>query len=773
MLKLKKYQQHVISELEEFLVNSKKYGTEKGHKIAFIEKTDSKYNEQNLSVQFVCIKIPTGGGKTLVGCHILNSIYDKFSRDKNQKGLVLWLVPTDAIRTQTLNALRNREHPYREVLDHYFTNNVKIMDFKEALSIKKSDIEDNLCLLVASLSAFRITDKEGRKAYADNGNLLEHFDGVPEGTLEKDDAGQIKYSLMNVIKLAKPIVIIDEGHNAKTVLSLDMLKEMDPSFVLEYTATPRIESNILVNVTVSELKEEKMVKIPIYLNNVAQWQQTVREGVAKRIELEKIAKKVKGEYIRPIALIQAEQEKEDKKKIYVQKIIDFLIEEGIDESEIAIKTGKQDQISDIDLFSKKCPIRYILTVNALKEGWDNSFAYVLISVANIESRISVEQTIGRIIRLPYTKEKKQEELNVSYVYTSSRNFKEAASSLEKGLLANGYSKKDFKELTKSIEKNNIFEKSVPDKDIKIPFIGIKDEDYRNLEYFQDLIGEDFDLGKQKIPTEFDLYYDQNRRQKVDYEGDQTKRSEQTRLDVVYDFKDFSKEHLINWLDKKILRKEYSQNEKIKYFTKFIDTILKSKKYNLSELSINCYKLKDILEKQIDDLELAKSTKTFSELEKQGKLNLDKVFLDLPDKITIDNVGDHRFENHLYSRAGVLNSEESDLAIKIDQSKDIISWWYRNPEKKAEAIYLQGWQRNKFYPDFIVKTKSGKYLLVEYKGENLLTNEDTTYKINLGKKWEELTPPNYLFFLVAKGKSSIAKKRGVLGMEEFGKKLSEL
>ena len=155
-------------------------------------------------------------------------------------------------------------------------------------------------------------------------------------------------------------------------------------------------------------------------------------------------------------LMQAEQEKEDKKKIYVQKIIDFLIEEGIDESEIAIKTGKQDQISDIDLFSKKCPIRYILTVNALKEGWDNSFAYVLISVANIESRISVEQTIGRIIRLPNTKEKKQEDLNVSYVYTSSRNFKEAASSLEKGLLANGYSKKDFKELTKTIEKENIF-----------------------------------------------------------------------------------------------------------------------------------------------------------------------------------------------------------------------------------------------------------------------------------------------------------------------------
>lgn len=762
MLQLKKYQQRSIDELEDFLENSREYGIEKGHKIAFIEKTDLKYNDQDLTAPFVCIKIPTGGGKTIVGCHMLNSIYEKYSRGKNQKGLVLWLVPTDAIRTQTLNALRNREHPYREVLDHYFSNNIKIMDFKESLSIKKSDIEDNLCILIASLSAFRISDKEGRKAYADNGNLLEHFENIAEGTLEKDEDGQVKYSLINVIKLAKPIIVIDEGHNAKTVLSFDMLKDMDPSFVLEYTATPRSESNILVNVMASELKEEKMVKIPIYLNNVAQWQQTVREGVAKRKELEKITKKEKGEYIRPIALIQAEQEKEDKKKIYVQKIIDFLVDEGIDESEIAIKTGKQDQISGIDLFSKTCPIRYILTVNALKEGWDNSFAYVLISVANIESRISVEQTIGRIIRLPNTKEKKQQELNVSYVYTSSRNFKEAASSLEKGLLANGYSKKDFKELTKTIEKENIFEKISKDKNIKIPFIGIKDGNYRRLDFFQDLIGDDFDLGKQKVPTEFDLYYDQNRRQKVDVEGDQLKRSEQTKLDVIYDFKDFSKERLINWLDKKILKKEYSQTEKLEYFTKFVDTALKSKKYNLSELSINCYKLKDVIENQIDSLELDQASKSFSELEKNGKLILNKVFLDLPDKITIDTVGEDRFENHLYSRAGILNSEESDLAVKIDQLKDVVSWWYRSPEKKIEAIYLQGWQRNKFYPDFIVKTKKGNYALVEYKGENLLTNEDTQYKIKLGEKWQELTGKNYFFFLVHKK-----------NMEEFIKKLQQL
>lgn len=71
------------------------------------------------------------------------------------------------------------------------------------------------------------------------------------------------------------------------------------------------------------------------------------------------------------------------------------------------------------------------------------------------------------------------------------------------------------------------------------------------------------------------------------------------------------------------------------------------------------------------------------------------------------------------------------------------------EKKD--FYIQGWQRDKFYPDFIVKTKSGKYLIVEYKGENLLTNEDTKYKIELGQKWASLAGKNYEFHLVNENK----------------------
>jgi hypothetical protein len=93
------------------------------------------------------------------------------------------------------------------------------------------------------------------------------------------------------------------------------------------------------------------------------------------------------------------------------KIKTFLLDEmKIPEDEIAIKTAKNDEIKGIDLLSPKCPIRYIITVNALKEGWDCPFAYVLISVANIGSRLAVEQTMGRIWRRPQASEKKNLDL---------------------------------------------------------------------------------------------------------------------------------------------------------------------------------------------------------------------------------------------------------------------------------------------------------------------------------------------------------------------------
>ena len=96
------------------------------------------------------------------------------------------------------------------------------------------------------------------------------------------------------------------------------------------------------------------------------------------------------------------------------------------------------------LMSPSCPIRYIITVNALKEGWDCPFAYILASLANKTSQVDVEQILGRILRLPHTSQHTQSALNMSYVLTSSNDFNNTVAHIVKGLNSAGFSDKDYR-----------------------------------------------------------------------------------------------------------------------------------------------------------------------------------------------------------------------------------------------------------------------------------------------------------------------------------------
>ena len=125
MFTLKNYQVRAVQDFETFLDNMTMIPSQANpYDPAFYMMRKEKYIDK-LNVPFVCIKIPTGGGKTVVACHIVNSIYSKYLISKNDKGLVLWLVPTDVIKTQTLDALKDPNHPYRQVIDSKFSNNVK------------------------------------------------------------------------------------------------------------------------------------------------------------------------------------------------------------------------------------------------------------------------------------------------------------------------------------------------------------------------------------------------------------------------------------------------------------------------------------------------------------------------------------------------------------------------------------------------------------------------------------------------------------------------
>lgn len=252
-------------------------------------------------------------------------------------------------------------------------------------------------------------------------------------------------ALIQVLRYLSPVVIVDESHNAGSKLSEEMLKNLNPSFVLDLTATPRKNSNILTYVDARELKRENMVKLPVIVYNRTSHQTVVQDAVHLQNSLEQQARAEEaagGQYIRPIVLFQAQPKTSSDSKTF-DKVKATLVKWGIPEEQIAIKTSKVDELKGVNLMGRDCKIRYIITVNALKEGWDCPFAYILASLANKTSAVDVEQILGRILRQPYARQHKAPLLNASYVLTCSNNFRATLDNIISGLNKAGFSRKDY------------------------------------------------------------------------------------------------------------------------------------------------------------------------------------------------------------------------------------------------------------------------------------------------------------------------------------------
>jgi len=462
MLDLKEYQTRALHWLKRYFQECRRLGAN----TAFYETTSQIYEGDGIGYRkvkefpglpYVCLRIPTGGGKTLVACHAV-AIANKHLLQADYS-LVIWLVPSEAIREQTITALRNRQHPYRQALDAGL-GSVAILDISEALYVTKPVLDGNTVIVVATMQAFRREKKEGLKVYESNGHLMSNFAGVPEETLrdvERGPEGTFDYSLCNVFRVRKPVVIVDEAHNARTGLSFETLARLGPSCILELTATPNIKgteenppSNVLYSVSAAELKAENMIKLPIRLKNRQNWQELLGEAIGIRNGLEKAAGRERqqtGEYIRPIMLLQAQPKSKERQTITVETLEKALLDDWrIPKEQIARATGEDREIEGIDLAKPDCPIRYIITVQALKEGWDCPFAYVLCSIAELKSSTAVEQILGRVLRLPKASRKTEADLNAAYAFTASSTFAEAANALKDGLVENGFERQEARDL---------------------------------------------------------------------------------------------------------------------------------------------------------------------------------------------------------------------------------------------------------------------------------------------------------------------------------------
>jgi type III restriction enzyme len=204
--------------------------------------------------------------------------------------------------------------------------------------------------------------------------------------------------------------------------------------------------NKLVVISGQQLNHEEMIKLDLHLINKASphWKDALLAAVQKTNDLREKAKEYEanmGEYIRPICLIQVERTGKDQRGarfIHAEDAKEYLIKQcGIEEDEIAIKSSEKDDIEGIDLLSKDCRVRFIITKQALQEGWDCPFAYVLTILTNPSSQLSITQLVGRILRQPNARKTKVKDLDESYVFSFRQKARELLENVRKGFQDEG------------------------------------------------------------------------------------------------------------------------------------------------------------------------------------------------------------------------------------------------------------------------------------------------------------------------------------------------
>ena len=477
--RLKNYQTHILAQLAEFFRLAKVQEDVAAAYKAVVASEGGKNpyasRYQPLLPEWkdrphVCVRVPTAGGKTVTAANAIKIAADFM---ETETPTVLWFAPTVAIAEQTLDALKNRRHPCRLALEDSFgkgPQQIAVADISDYDILPPDYYTDKVCIIVSTAAMFRVKQTERgeqmtkatRQIYASKEDFDSHFDKFlpphPPPGLERDADGEIKTSFVNLLHLLRPLVVLDEAHNFVSELSQEVLGRINPSCILEWTATPREKSprqgvkgkplhNVLLSVSAETLQEEEMVKLPIEVaEHLDDWRLAVAGAVKERQALADITQQEK-EPIRPIALYQAHDKNGEAPPLILKK---HLIEsENIAAEKIAIATGDTKELKNINLLASDCPIEHIITVDALREGWDCPFAYVLCSVANLQSAVAIEQLLGRVMRMPFAQRRRREELNRAYAHVlgDNNNISMAAETLGRRLADNmGFEEEEIRHI---------------------------------------------------------------------------------------------------------------------------------------------------------------------------------------------------------------------------------------------------------------------------------------------------------------------------------------
>jgi type III restriction enzyme len=733
------------------------------------------------SIPHVCLKLPTGGGKTLLAAHGVDRIL--VSHFRQSTGFVLWIVPSEAIYSQTKVQLADRAHPIRQTLDRASGGRVKILEKLDGFT--RQDVEQKLCVLLLMLQSAGRESKEALKVFQDSGSYTSFFpqdDPVARAALLKQvpnldqvdlteaalggaSAAWVKQSLGNTLRLIRPVIVMDEGHRAYSETARGTLAGLNPRFLLELSATPdRGHSNILVSVGGRALKDEEMIKLPIRLDVGAKltWQTTLRNAVDRLADLDlqaRLYRDKSGRYIRPIMLVRVDRTGKDQRQkggelVHAEDAFEFLTQKaGVSPDAIRRQTAEVKELKDDDLLSPYCPVRFIITKDALREGWDCPFAYVLAILSKGTAKTALTQMIGRVLRQPHAARTGVAALDETHVFCADVTVGDAVTRIKSGLEAEGMGDLGDEVVTtgKGATGKDIdvrVQKKFRSKRIMVPCVLHRQgkKEYRELDYDADVLAHiDFGAISYRDAADFVLAgYDIASRSvvAVDIAGG-------AKFDV--EAAAAATEVAVGQtLDRPaLIRRMLDAIPNPWQAARILDETLDALRTRANEAEIVASRLK-LVEHMTEDLRAqvdAMAETVFRQKVHNGDIAFKLLAAPLDE---LNYEFDEVFKMHVASGdtgapllshgrplekllyESVLkkdfNKFEADIALYLD-GQDAVNWWWRIAARREWG--LQGWMKYKVYPDFLIhfdaERETARLLVLETKGKHLVGNEDTEFK----------------------------------------------
>ena len=738
----------------------------------------------------ICFKVPTAGGKTLLAASALDHLNADYFR--RQTGFVLWVVPSDSIYTQTWKALANREHPYRQLLERASGGRVRLLE--KADNFTRQDTEEYLCVMLLMLQSSARQSKDTLKMFQDSGRFESFFPPVDDflagreliqqvpnlETNDLADAGftpggvSLRQSLGNVLRLTRPIIVIDEGHRAYSETARTTLQGFNPRFILELSATPNTGkvrvSNLLVDISGTELKAEQMIKMPLNVVNIvhADWKRTLTEAHAQLDTLKAEARRFQsasGRYIRPIMIVRVDRTGNDQRggtELHAEDVREFLQDKlSVKPEAIAVKSASLDEIGVTDLLDPSCEIRYIITKDALREGWDCPFAYILALLSRTTAQTAMTQMIGRILRQPDTVRTGVATLDQSYVFCFDQEVEEAANAVRRGLeeegmgdlsadVRTGSAAPAFAAKPVTVGRRDRFKGMR----IFLPQVLCRDgtTDFRPIDYERDILRgldwesfhytrrEDFTPDAhdklEKVVTQVDMERNDSGDTDFSFARDVEEMAVEGHLDIPFLTRLLTDVIPNPWQAVRILEETLESLAargvaKERVFTNRL-SLIKEMKADL-QTQVNA------AAETLFRTRLAAGEINFHLVSAgDAKLNwelaetIDFVVTDADPILRKRNAEplDRTLYERIYEKE--VNPLEKEVAWYLDGDK-AIRWWHRLVSR--QDYYVQGWQRHKVYPDFLAcveESEPGKVrlTLLETKGMHLSGNPDTEYKRRL-------------------------------------------